>query len=108
MMSAGAGFVGAAGLTACITRRPSRRQSDLALAPEIDAAVERAMALDLSPGLGVAVYSRQGVYARGFGLADVDTRERASAETAFFIASSTKSLTALALACLQGRGKLNL
>ncbi len=108
MLGAGAGFVGAASLTACTRSGPSRRQSDLALAPEINAVVERAMALDLSPALGVAVYSRQGVYARAFGLADVDTRERVSAETAFFIASSTKSVTALALACLHARGELNL
>lgn len=66
------------------------------------------MALDLSPALGVAVYSREGVYARGFGLADIDTREHASADTAFFIASSTKSVTALTLACLHGRGELDL
>jgi len=108
MLSAGAGFVGAAGLTACTTHGPSRRHRGLALAPEIDAAIERAMALDLSPALSVAVYSRQGVYARGFGLADVDTRDRASADTVFYIASSTKSVTALALACLHARGELDL
>jgi CubicO group peptidase (beta-lactamase class C family) len=54
------------------------------------------------------VYSREGVYARGFGLADIDTRERASADTAFYVASSTKSMTALAFACLHARGELNL
>jgi CubicO group peptidase (beta-lactamase class C family) len=108
MLSAGAGLVGAVGLTACTTHGPSRRHRSFALAAEIDAAIERAMALDLSPALGVAVYSRQGVYARGFGLSDVATGERASADTVFYIASSTKSVTALALACLHGRGELDL
>ncbi|MGH8242842.1 MAG: serine hydrolase domain-containing protein [Steroidobacteraceae bacterium] len=108
MLSAGAGVMGAAGAAACRLRRSSVRRSGLALALEVDAAVERAMAVDLSPALGVAVYSREGVYARGFGFADVGTRERASADTAFFIASSTKSVTALALACLHGRGELDL
>lgn len=107
MLSAGTGFVGAAGLTPCATQGPSRRHGP-ALASEIDAAVERAMLLDLSPALSVAVYSRQGIYARGFGFADVDTRERVSADTAFYIASSTKSVTALALACLHARGELDL
>jgi CubicO group peptidase (beta-lactamase class C family) len=108
MLTAGAGFVGAAGLTACTTHGQSRRARGLALAKEIDAAIERAMALDLSPALSVAVYSRDGVYVRGLGLADVDTRERASADTVFYIASSTKSLTALAFACLHARGELDL
>lgn len=108
MLGAGVGLAGAAALTACTARSHVRRDRGFALAPEIDAAIERAMALDLSPAVSVAVYSRQGVYARGFGLADVDTRERVSADTAFYIASSTKSVTALALACLHARGELDL
>lgn len=89
-LSAGAGLVGMTGLGACSTHEPNRSQRALALAPEIDAAVARALALDLAPAFSVAVYSREGVYARGFGLADIDTREQCSAETVFYIASSTK------------------
>ncbi len=66
------------------------------------------LALGLTAGLGVGVYSREGVHARGFGLADLETRERASPDTAFYIASSTKSMTALAFACLEARGVLKL
>ena len=108
MLSAGAGLVGGTALTACATHGANRRHRGLALAPEIDAAVERAMALDLAPALSVAVYSREGAHARGYGLADVHTRERASAETAFYVASSTKSMTALALAHLHAQGVLDL
>jgi CubicO group peptidase (beta-lactamase class C family) len=107
MLSAGAGLVATVGLGACM-QGPRRGQRSPVLAAELDAAVERAMALDLSPGLGVAVYSRDGVYARGFGLADIDTRERAGADTVFYIASATKSATALAFACLHERGVLDL
>jgi len=107
-LSAGASLGGASVLSACGTRKSSHGQRDLALAPEIDSAVERALALDLVPAFGVAVYSRQGTYVRGFGFADVDTRERACAKTAFYVASSTKSMTALALACLHARGVLDL
>lgn len=78
------------------------------MAAELDAAVARAMALGLSPGLSVAVYSRDGVYARGFGVTDASTGERVGADTAFYIASSTKPLTALALATLHHRRALNL
>lgn len=101
-------LAGTAALGACVTQRANPGRRSLALAGEIDAAVQRALALDLAPAFSVAVYTREGVYAKGFGLADIDTRERASADTAFYIASSTKSMTALALSCLQARGVLSL
>lgn len=102
LLSAGAGA-----LAACATT-PSNSTS-LALADEIDAAVALALArVEMAPGLGVAVYTPDGTYARGFGVTDIDTGERAHADTAFYIASSTKPLTALALAALHGRGELDL
>jgi len=107
-LGAGAGLAGTTCLGACSTHGANRSRRDLALAPEIDAAVGRAIALDLAPAFSVAVYSREGVYARGFGLADIDTREQVSADTAFYVASSTKSMTALAFACMHARGELNL
>lgn len=78
------------------------------MAADLDAAIARTLELGVAPGLAVAVYSREGSYARGFGVTDVETGERASADTAFYIASSTKPLTALALAKLHRRGELNL
>jgi CubicO group peptidase (beta-lactamase class C family) len=101
-------MLGAATLAACAGRDRSPGQRSIALASEIDAAVERAMTRDLAPGLGVAVYSREGTYARGFGLTDIQTREPVAADTAFYVASSTKSMTALTLASLSARGELNL
>lgn len=95
-------------LGACTIRLPEQAQRSHALAGEIDAAVERALGLDLAAGFGVAVYSRDGRYARGFGVAALDTQERVSAETAFYVASSTKSMTALAFGLLHARGVLSL
>jgi CubicO group peptidase (beta-lactamase class C family) len=80
----------------------------LPFAAQLDAAIGEAMARKLAPGLGVAVYSRDGVYVRGFGVADMATGEAVTPATAFYIASSTKSLTALALAALHARGRLDL
>jgi CubicO group peptidase (beta-lactamase class C family) len=99
---------GASVLGACAARKSRSAQRELALASDIDAAVERAIALDLVPGMSVAVYSREGVHVRGYGFADIDTRERSGAETAYYIASSTKSMTALALTCLHTRRELDL
>jgi CubicO group peptidase (beta-lactamase class C family) len=64
--------------------------------------------VELAPGLAVAVYTPDGTYSRAFGFADLESGARASADTAFYIASSTKPLTALALAALQARGELDL
>src|SRR5262245_16604755 len=98
----------ASALTSCGKQRSQRGPRVLALGSEIEAAVARATALDLAPGFGVAVYSRHGVFVRGFGLTDIDTGERVTADTAFYIASSTKSMTSLALACLHARRELDL
>lgn len=96
---------GASALAACATA-PS---PDLSLAGDLDARIAGAMArIEVMPGLAVAVYSRQGVYARGFGVADLETRRAANADTAFYIASCTKGLTALALAVLHARGAFDL
>ncbi len=59
-------------------------------------------------GLGVAVWTPKGTYARGFGVTNVESGEKVSAETAFYIASSTKSFTALAMNILHHRGEIDL
>jgi CubicO group peptidase (beta-lactamase class C family) len=85
------------------TRRASPLRRDF------DTAVDHAMvSLPSAPGVGVAVYAPEGVYVRGAGVTDVLTRERTTEDTAFYIASSTKSFTALAFAILHGRGELDL
>jgi CubicO group peptidase (beta-lactamase class C family) len=101
-------LLSAGAVGACTAPRPSGAQRSHALAGEIDAAIERALGLDLAAGFGVAVYSREGRYVRGLGIAAADTRERVSVDTAFYVASSTKSMTALAFALLHARGSLSL
>jgi len=81
----------------------------LPAAAALDAGVTRALAkFDAVPGLAVAVYSPEGTYARGFGWADAEAGKRSDADTAYYIASSTKSFTALAMASLHGRGLIDL
>lgn len=99
--------VGAAALTACTST--STPPLEATFAAELDAVIGGALArLGVVPGLAVAIYSREGAYARGFGVTNVETGERASADTAFYIASSTKPLTALAFSALASRGELSL
>jgi len=65
--------------------------------------------LEVVPGLGVAVV-RDGavVYARGFGVTDYDSNTQVTADTLFYIASSTKSFTGLAINLLDHRGDVDL
>jgi CubicO group peptidase (beta-lactamase class C family) len=79
------------------------------LVANFDAFIEKAMGIGFTPGLGVAVVrGDEIVYAKGFGFADREANRRATADTQFYIASTTKSFTALAAAVLHERGALDL
>jgi CubicO group peptidase (beta-lactamase class C family) len=83
--------------------------ADRASLQEIDAFIERAMAANVTPGLSVAIVrGSEVIYAKGFGFADRELGRRATADTQFYIASTTKSFTALAAALLGARGELSL
>ena len=66
-------------------------------------------AVGVVPGVAVAVvHGDDTVYLRGFGLADREADVAATPEALFYIASSTKSFTALAAVLLDARGELDL
>lgn len=76
---------------------------------ELDAVVEPFFELGMAPGMAVAVVDGEDlVYARGFGVADVETGEPVRPDTLFYVASTTKSLTAAAAAVLAQRGAIDL
>lgn len=98
-------------LTVCACASPTATQetAPLAISGEIDEFVETAMdQLGVVPGFSLAVYTPDGVYARGFGVTDIETGDPVSAETAFYIASSTKSFVALTMNVLHRRGEIDL
>lgn len=99
---------GASALAACVST-PATNTASLPFAADLDARIGAALErISVLPGLSIAVYSRDGVYAKGFGFSDLEARTPVDANTAFYIASSTKPLTALALASLQTRGEFDL
>ncbi len=76
---------------------------------ELDPFLEKAFAVEASPGMAVAVvHGGELIYARGFGYADIEQRHMVTPETMFYIASTTKSFTAFAAALLDNRDELNL
>ncbi len=93
--------------TACA--QPSGDAGDFAAV--MDDFIPQAMdALDgVVPGLSIAVVQGdEVVYVRGFGAADLEQDVPATADTDFYIASSTKSFTALAAALLDLDGVIDL
>ncbi len=79
-------------------------------AADIDAFVRRAMAeVGTVPGLALAVVEGEDVViTAGYGVADVGTAAAVATDTRFYIASSTKSFTALAIAAMAARGEVGL
>ena len=75
----------------------------------IDALLDTVVAREIVPGLGVAIV-RDGriIYQRGVGWADRETKRPVDATTIFYIASCTKSFTALATTLLDRAGVLKL
>lgn len=70
---------------------------------------ERLVEAGLTPGMGIAVTQGDWVlYSGGFGHADLSSGRGVGAETVFYIASSTKALTATAVVLLAERGVLEL
>ena len=76
---------------------------------EFDMFIEKAFALDMTPGLAVSVVKGNDlIYAKGFGYADIEAKRLVTPETMFYIASTTKSFTAFAATLLHQRGELDL
>ena len=87
----------------------ARERVTAAMAADIDEFASRILATGIVPGMSLAVVTSEGIaYSQGYGLADVESQLAATPDTQFYIASTTKALTALAGALLHDRGQLDL
>ncbi len=83
--------------------------ADAQLAQDIDNFVKQIMALNVTPGLSVAVVKgSEPLLVKGYGFADVERQRPVTATTGFYIASVTKTFTALAMKVMEERGQLKL
>lgn len=82
---------------------------ETALTQKVDALVERAFALGLTPAMGIAVVvDGKTVYQRALGNADLERRIPASDDTLWYVASTSKSFTGFGAALLEAGGALDL
>lgn len=76
---------------------------------DVDRFAERVVEAGLAPGLALALSQGEWVlHAGGFGVADTGSARRVTPDTAFYIASSTKALTATAVVAMAARGEIDL
>jgi len=80
-----------------------------AFAPRLDSLITAEMARTKTPGAQVAVVvDGKLAYAKGYGVADIETGRPVSAQTLFRVGSVTKMITAATLTQLAADGKLDL
>lgn len=75
---------------------------------EFEDYVRRQMALDRIPGLTIGFLKDDQTWVKGFGYADVENKTPATENSAYRIASTTKTMTGTAIVQLAERGKINL
>lgn len=88
--------------------QPQRPAFSKGLAAELEAAIDASLQAVPIPGMAVGVViNGEPAYSRGFGVADLSTKEPITADTLFQIGSISKSFTATLGAILVERGKLS-
>ena len=76
---------------------------------EVERFAQSLVDAQLVPGMGIAItQGEQVVYSEGFGLADAQSGRPVDQATVFYIASSTKALTATAVLALSARKEIEL
>jgi len=94
----------------CALGQVPSKISDKQFAAELDAFVQKTMtAVPELPGVAmVVVRGDKPIFMRAYGFANKEKGIKATADTLYYIASSTKSYTALAAAILDREGKIKL
>ncbi|HSE53781.1 MAG TPA: serine hydrolase domain-containing protein, partial [Gemmatimonadales bacterium] len=96
-------------LAAAAPRPAGAQQLTPAQRTAIDSTLDRLFGLGLAPGMGIVVVrDTQVVYLKGLGYADLEARRPFTAQTVFYVASTTKSFTGLAAAMLDLQGRFRL
>src|SRR5208282_3515012 len=99
-------------LTAAAYAEPTRSQISSAkvnfAVQDVQQLCQEAVDDETVPGIAVAVvFHDRVVYARGFGVRDVETRQPVDADTVFQLASVSKPISSTIVAALLGGGKIS-
>ena len=94
-------------VAASVAAAPSGAQSSREPYPGFDAYVTAALKTFDVPGAAIAIVRNDSViYARGYGVRDIDKRTPVDERTLFAIGSASKAFTAASVAMLVEEGKL--
>ncbi|GAB1343084.1 serine hydrolase domain-containing protein [Gemmatimonas sp.] len=90
-----------------LTAQTASRPSDTQLAASVDSLVQDAMRHGLAPGFGLAlVHDGRVLLQRAYGYANVSRGVRATTDTRWYVASTSKSFTGFAMTLLAHEGAL--
>ncbi|WP_373067812.1 serine hydrolase domain-containing protein, partial [Gemmatimonas sp.] len=90
-----------------LAAQPSSRLSDTALVRAVDSLVQHAIVRGITPGFGLSVVRNGHVLTlQAYGMAQASRGIRVTAQTRWYLASTSKSLTGFAMALLADRGTL--
>jgi CubicO group peptidase (beta-lactamase class C family) len=96
-------------LLAASTAVPASAQNNRQIAADVDAFVQRVVSLSGTAGLSIAVVKGdQPLLVKGYGFADIERKRPVTENTAFYIASTTKAFTALAMALMADKKVVDL
>jgi CubicO group peptidase (beta-lactamase class C family) len=91
------------------SQAPTESLSDAELVEILDQEIERIFDQSISPGLAVGVIKdNELIYARGFGVTNLETGDEVTPRTLFHMASITKPFVATSIVQLYEQGKLSL
>ena len=94
-------------LFVCCFIASSQLQAQVITSPQIDSLVELTLKTFNVPGIAVAIVKNDTiVYAKGYGVRSLNTKEKMDTATLFGIASNSKAFTVAALGMLVDEGKL--
>lgn len=95
---------------ALFAQRVENKQSETAFSADYETLIRKTMErIPEIPSVAIVVIKNdKPVFMRAYGLADKETGVKADKDTLYYIASSTKSFTALAAALLNDEGKIRL
>jgi CubicO group peptidase (beta-lactamase class C family) len=101
-------FVGLFLMISFLLNSQTNTREELEIEKKIDQFVLEQMKLDKVPGLTIGYLKGDKIWVKGYGYADLENKQKAMENSSYRLASTSKSMTAVAILQLAQKGKINL